>query len=46
VLAAAISAADEAEVLGAVVAGSILVALGMLGAPVLRVSVAIAAGLA
>lgn len=46
VLAAAISVAPEAAVLGAVTAGSIFVALGMLGAPVFRVSVAIAAGLA
>ena len=45
-LAAAISAPDDAEVLGAVAAGSILVALEMLGAPVFRVSVAIAVGLA
>ena len=46
VLAAAISVAEEADVLGAIVAGSIFVALGMLGAPVFRVSVAIAARLA
>lgn len=45
VLAAAISAIAEGEVLGAVVAGSIFAALGILGAPVFRVSVAIAAGL-
>lgn len=45
VLAAAISVEAEADVLGAVAAGSIFVALGMLGAPVFRVSVAIAAGL-
>ena len=45
-LAAAISVEADAEVLGAVAAGSIFVALGMLGAPVFRVSVAIAAGLA
>ena len=46
VLAAAISVDAEADVLGAVAAGSIFVALGMLGAPVFRVSVAIAVGLA
>ena len=46
VLAAAISAATDGELLGAAAAGSIFVALGMLGAPVLRVSVAMAAGLA
>lgn len=46
VLAAANSAADAAEVLGAVTAGSILDALGILGAPVFRVNVAMAAGLA
>lgn len=45
VLAAAISVDAEADVLGAVVAGSIFAALGMLGAPVFRVSVAMAAGL-
>ena len=46
VLAAAISTAADGELLGAAAAGSIVVALGMLGAPVLRVSVAMAAGLA
>ena len=45
VLAAAISVDAEAAVVGAVAAGSIFVALGMLGAPVFRVSVAMAAGL-
>ncbi len=45
VLAAAISVDADADVLGAVAAGSIFVALGTLGAPVFRVSVAIAAGL-
>lgn len=45
-LAAASSVADAVDVLGAVAAGSIFVALGMLGAPVFRVRVAIAAGLA
>lgn len=45
VLAAAISVEADAEVLGAVAAGSIFAALGMLGAPVFRVSVAMAVGL-
>ena len=45
VLAAAISVDADADVLGAVAAGSIFAALGMLGAPVFRVSVAMAAGL-
>ena len=46
VLAAARSVAEEVELVGAVAAGSIFAALGMLGAPVFRVRVAIAAGLA
>ncbi len=46
VLVSASSVAEEGEVLGAVAAGSTLEAAGMLGAPVFRVRVAMAAGFA